>query len=82
MAGDVRSAELLRIIAETVGVGVETFRTPRSEAALRDQGAAHHETLLLMRMVRAFLALPDATSRLQALQFVEALTVAQSENRS
>lgn len=69
MSNAVRTVELLRIIADTVGVEGRTCDGGDPEAT----PAANHRAVLLFRLIKAFRALPDGGTRLQALQFVEGL---------
>lgn len=77
IVGDKSSAELLRIIAETLGVDVATLAGWRSGGAIdmpAETLAESHRAMMLFRMVRAFRALPDGESRQRAIQFVESLS--------
>ena len=83
MARNVRSAELLRRIAETVGVDAAAFQALSSAEALArlgdDTAARHPGTIQLLRLVRMFRALPNDESRIQALQILEAFGSARTE---
>lgn len=83
MARNVRSAELLRRIAETVGVDADAFQALSGAEALArlgdDAAAQHPGTIQLLRLIRMFRALPTDESRLQALQILEAFGSRMSE---
>lgn len=76
MLEDTRTVELFQTIAETVGADPATLDAWRSGRTIRDGGDApeeYHRTVLLFRLIRAFRALPDGETRVQALQYVEGL---------
>ena len=76
MPSEQTKAELLRQIADTLGIDAEVFRTPscgaRSEVG--DEPASEHGAVVLLhRLITAFSMIPTVEVRLQAVQMLEAI---------
>ncbi|MCJ2072944.1 hypothetical protein MKK75_29825 [Methylobacterium sp. J-030] len=69
MAQDERNAQLLRNISVALGVNTKVFSEDQSTV----QGVPddYHTAVLLIRLVRAFHALPNDDKRLELLRLVE-----------
>ena len=72
MAYDEHEAQLLRLIAATLGVSEDAFWN--EHAVDLDVVGDLHGTLLLGRLIRAFRALPNDDRRLEALRMLEEFT--------
>ncbi len=67
-----RSADLLKVIAEALGVDAGVFRA-RASIATSSDAPDGYRTLLLHRIIAVFEALPTDEHRLHALRMLEAL---------
>lgn len=73
-----RTLRLLQQISSLTGVDCATFMAFAQEAEVPggdDQAAGSQDTLLLLRLIRAYRALPTAEARFNALQIIESLAV-------
>jgi hypothetical protein len=72
LAYDEHEAQLLRLIAATLGVSEQAFGN--EHAVDLDAVGDLHSTLLLGRLIRAFRSLPNDDKQLEALRMLEEFT--------
>lgn len=78
--GERSNEELLRIIGDIVGIDPSIFSDLGDRVGSErevDASEDLHQTVLLLRLTRAFRALSDAPSRLRAVHYVEGLAARQ-----